>query len=82
MTRSMLESERVARSVCPGCGRSILSAPHNRWIQAGLGILALGVLTLMLAPLGIMAWKACSNFLFEKESHSIFFQPLEDWTRY
>ena len=35
-----------------------------------------------LVPLGIMAWKACTDFLSDRESHSILYHPLEDWTPY
>jgi len=51
-------------------------------IETGLGILAAIALTLMLVPLGIMAWKSCQDFLSDRDSHSILYHPLEDWTRY
>jgi hypothetical protein len=44
--------------------------------------LAAIALVLMLVPLGIMAWKACTDFLSNNESHSILYRPLEDWTPY
>jgi hypothetical protein len=36
----------------------------------------------MLVPLTVIAWKSCSEFLSDKVSRSIFYRPLEDWTRY
>jgi hypothetical protein len=47
-----------------------------------LSVLAGLVLALMLVPLAVIAWKACSDFLSDKVPHSIFYHPLEDWTRY
>jgi uncharacterized paraquat-inducible protein A len=82
MTLSTLELTRVQQSVCPHCGRTLEQARSSSWIQTGLGILALAALALMLVPLGMMAWKACTNLLSDRESHSILFHPLEDWTRY
>jgi hypothetical protein len=46
-----------------------------------LSALAGLVLALMLVPLAFIAWKSCSDFLSDKVSHSIYFHPLEDWTR-
>jgi len=37
---------------------------------------------LMLVPLAVIAWKSCADFFSDKVSHSIFYHPLEDWTRY
>ncbi len=82
MTLSTLELIRVRQSVCPHCGRPVDKRPRTYWIETGPGILAAAVLALMLVPLGIMAWKSCTDFLSNRESHSIFFQPLEDWTKY
>jgi uncharacterized paraquat-inducible protein A len=82
MTLSTIEWTPAQRSVCPHCGRPLEQTQPHSWIQTGLGILALAALALMLAPLGIMAWKACTNLLPDRESHSILFHPLEDWTRY
>ena len=39
-------------------------------------------LALMLVPLEIMAWKSYRDFLTDRDSHSILYHPLEDWTRY
>lgn len=82
MALSTLELTPARQSVCPHCGRPIVTESRVSWIETGLGILATAVLVLMLAPLGIMVWKSCTDFLSDRESHSIFFQPLEDWTRY
>lgn len=85
MTMSTLEPRktRTRHSVCPHCGRALDSPTWlSIFLGAGLNVLAVLVLTIMLVPLGIMAWKSCSAFLFDRVSHSIFFHPLEDWTRY
>ena len=82
MTISTLELTRARQSVCPQCGRHIGSQNRASWIETGLGILAAVALALMLVPLGILAWKSCRDFLSERDSHSILYQPLEDWTRY
>lgn len=83
MAVSTLESSRTRaqRSVCPQCGRSVHS-PRSAIVDTGLSILAGLVLALMLTPLVVIAWKSCSDFLSDKASHSIFYHPLEDWTRY
>jgi hypothetical protein len=81
MALSTLEWTPRRRSVCPHCGRPLEQAQPHSSIQTGLGILALAALALMLAPLGIMTWKACTNLLSDGESDSILFHPLEDWTR-
>ena len=83
MALSTLESSstRARLSVCPHCGRSVHS-PRSAIIETWLSILAGLVLALMLMPLVVIAWKSCSDFLSDKASHSIFYHPLEDWTRY
>ena len=77
-----LESSRSRpqHSVCPRCGRSVYSA-RPALLETGLSVLAGLVLALMLIPLAVIAWKSCSDFLSDKVSHSIFYHPLEDWTR-
>ena len=75
-----LSRTRAQRSVCPHCGRTAHS-PRSAIIETGLSVLAGLVLALMLVPLAVMAWKSCSDFLSDRASHSILFQPLEDWTR-
>jgi len=82
MTLSTLELTQPRQSACPHCGRPIDTKSRISWIKTGLGILATAVLALTLVPLGIMVWKSCTDFLSDRESHSILFQPLEDWTRY
>jgi hypothetical protein len=82
MTVSTIESKPQPRSACPLCGHRTELRPRNDWIKMGLGILALVAVLLMLVPLGITCWKACVYLLSDKESHSILFYPLEDWTRY
>jgi hypothetical protein len=82
MAISTLDLRRVRPSVCPHCGRTDGWAQRHPWIETGLGILALAAMALLLVPLGILTWKACSNLLSESESHSILFHPLEDWSRY
>ena len=82
MTLSTLELTRERQSVCPHCGGRADLARRYRWIETGLGVLALAALALMLLPLGLVAWEACTNLLSDRESHPVLFQPLEDWTRY
>ena len=83
MALSTLESSRTRaqRSVCPQCGRSVHS-PSSAIVETGLSVLAGLVLALMLVLLAVIAWKSCSDFLSDRISHSILFQPLEDWTSY
>jgi hypothetical protein len=81
MAISTLELTRVRESVCPHCGHPVDSPHRVSWIEAGLGILAAVALALLLVPLGIMAWKSCRDFLSDRDSHSILYHPLEDWTR-
>ena len=83
MALSTLEPSRTRaqHSVCSHCGRSIDSQRPTR-VETGLSVLAGLVLTLMLAPLAVFTWKSCSDFLSDRVSHSIFYHPLEDWTRY
>ena len=82
MAISTLEFTRMRQSVCPRCGHQVNSRPRIAWIETGLGILAIAAFTLMLVPHGIMAWKAARDFLSDRDSHSILYHPLEDWTRY
>jgi len=82
MTLSTLELTHARQLVCPRCGHDVDARPRTYWIETGKGILAAAALVLMLMPLGIMVWKSCADFLSNRESHSILFQPLEDWTRY
>lgn len=82
MAISTLELTRMRRSVCSHCRHHLASPHRTSWIETGLGILAIVALALMLVPLGIMAWKSCRDFLSDRDSHSILYQPLEDWTRY
>jgi hypothetical protein len=83
MALSTLEPSRTRTqdSVCPHCGRSSDSS-RPAFVQNGLSVLAGLVLALMLVPMAIIAWKSCSDYLSDKVSHSIFYHPLEDWTRY
>jgi hypothetical protein len=83
MALSTLEPSRTRahHSVCPHCGRSVDSHRPTR-VETGLSVLAGLVLALMLVPLAVIAWKSCADFLSDKVSHSIFYHPLEDWTRY
>lgn len=83
MALSTLESSRTRaqRPVCPQCGRSVHS-PRSAIVETALSVLAGLVLALILVPLAVIAWKSCSDFLSDKVSHSIFYHPLEDWTRY
>ena len=82
MTLSTLESTPVRQRVCPRCGHPVATESRTSWIETGLGILAGAVLALMLVPLGMLAWKSCTDLLSNSESHSILYHPLEDWTRY
>jgi hypothetical protein len=84
MALSTLEpSERRARRpACPHCGRSLNMPCRPSIVKSALSVLAGLVLTLMLGPLAVVAWKSCSDFLSDKFSHLIFYRPLEDWTRY
>lgn len=83
MALSILElsKTRVQHPVCSHCGRSV-DSPRPAIVETGLSALAVLVLALMLVPLAVIAWKSCSDFLSDKVSHSIFYHPLEDWTRY
>lgn len=82
MTVSELKSSSAWRPACPRCGRPFDLLPRGHWIETGLGILALAIMTSLLVPLGFMAWKACTNLLSERDSHSILLRSLEDWTRH
>ena len=84
MTLSTLEHLRVPaqRSVCPHCGRSVELSFSPSIIETGLRILAGLALTMILVPLGVFAWKSCSDFLSDRVSHSILYHPLEEWTPY
>ena len=82
MAISMLEAPKTKRCACPRCGNPIACTPRYAWIETALGVLAAIALVLILVPLGIMAWKACTDFLSDRESHSILYHPLEDWTPY
>jgi len=84
MALSTLEPSRTRaqNSVCPHCGRSVDLPCRPAIVENGLSVLAGLVLTLMLVPLAVIAWKSCSDFLSNRVSHSIFYHPLEDWTRY
>ena len=81
MTISTLEATPVRQRICPHCGHPVDTESRTSWIETGLGILAGAVLAMMLVPLGVLAWKSCTDFLSNSESHSILFHPLEDWTR-
>ena len=83
MALSTLEPSRTQaqHSVCSHCGRSVHS-PRSAIVETGLSVLAGLVLALMLVPLAVIAWKSFSDFLSDKVSHSIFYHPLEDWTRH
>ena len=82
MALSAVDSSKTQpqESVCPHCGRSVDTA-RTPLLETGLSALAGLVLALMLVPLAFIAWKSCSDFLSDKVSHSIFYHPLEDWTR-
>lgn len=82
MTISTLELTGIRQSVCPHCGRPVEPAQRYPWIKRGLGVVALAAMASLLVPLGIMTWKACTSLFSDRESHSILFHPLEDWTRY
>ena len=82
MAISTLELTRMRQSVCPHCGHQVGSQNRASWIKTGLGILTAFALAMLLMPMGIMTWKACTNFLSNRGSHSILFHPLEDWTVY
>lgn len=82
MAISTLELTRVRPAVCPHCGHPVESLHRTSWMETGLGILAAVALALMLVPLGIMAWKSCASLLSDRDSHSILYHPLEDWTQY
>jgi hypothetical protein len=72
---------RARHAVCPHCGHSV-DPRLPATVETGLGILAALVLVLMLAPLAVIVWKSCSDYLSNKVSHSIFYHPLEEWTPY
>lgn len=83
MALSTLEPSRTQaqHSVCSHCGHSTDSVRPTR-VQTGLSVLAGLVLVLVLLAVSIIGWKLCSDLLSDKISHSIFYHPLEDWTRY
>jgi hypothetical protein len=72
---------RAQDSACPHCGWPV-DSPRPSIVENGLSALAGLVLALMLVPLAVIAWKSCSDLLTDRASHSIFYQPLEDWIRY
>ncbi len=82
MALSTLERAKTLaqHSACPHCGRSV-DSPRPALLETGLRVLAGLVLAMMLVRLGVIAWKSCSNFLSNRDSNSIFYHPLEDWTR-
>jgi DNA-directed RNA polymerase subunit RPC12/RpoP len=84
MMISTLDSSttRTRHTECPYCGRRVDSKPRRHIAETGLSVLAGLVLSLMLVPLAVIVWKSCSDFISDKASHSIFYHPLEDWTRY
>lgn len=84
MALSTLETSRTQaqHSVCSHCGRSTDSLRQSSIVNTGSRVLAGLILVLMLLPVAIIAWKLCSDFLSDRVSHSIFYHPLEDWTRY
>ena len=84
MALSALEPSKTPaqQPVCPHCGRTVDTPSRSSMVENGLSVLAGLVLALMLVPLAVIAWKSCSDFLSDKVPHSIFFHPLEDWTRY
>jgi hypothetical protein len=86
MALSALESAstrtRVSRPVCPHCGRGFDLSPRRYFIEPVLTVLAGLVLAVVLAPLVVIVWKSCADFLSDRASHSILFHPLEDWTNY
>ena len=82
MAISTLDDPEVQQSVCPQCGRDMEPPQRHAWIETGLRVLALIAITMMLVPLGMITWRACANLLSDRDSHSILFHPLEDWTHY
>ena len=87
MTTRKLESAQGQGQtpVCPHCGHSARMPhfPHPGAILRTVAAVVAGVaLALILLPLGIMAWKTCANFVSDKSSRSIVFDPLEDRGQY
>jgi hypothetical protein len=86
MALSALESAstrtRVSCPVCPHCGHCVDLRPRRSFIEPVLTVLAGLVLVIVLAPLAVIVWKSCADFLSDRASHSIFYHPLEDWTPY
>jgi hypothetical protein len=84
MALSTLEpsKKRAQHPVGSLCGRSVDIACRSSLVANGLRGLAGLVLALILVPLAVIGWNACSDFLSYKTSHSIFYHPLEDWTQY
>ncbi len=83
MALSTLERAKTLaqHSACPHCGRSV-DSQRPALLETGLSVLAGLVLAVMLVPIAIISWKSRSDFLSDKDSNSIFYHPLEDWTRY
>lgn len=84
MALSTLEpsKKRAQHPVCSHCGRFADIACRASIVANGLRVLAGLVLALMLVPLAVIGWKACSDFLSDRTSHSVFYHPLEDWIQY
>jgi hypothetical protein len=83
MTFSNLEPTRKGSRhlVCPHCGSFVPLSYRSSFVENGLRALACLVLALILVPLAVIVWKSCSEFLSDRISHSIFYHPLEDWSR-
>lgn len=77
-----LANVRSRRIVCTQCGRPIEGSRYPDRIEFGLRILVVVVLTLLAAPLAVLAWKFCSDLASDHLSHSIVSHPLEDWSQF
>jgi hypothetical protein len=84
MTLLTLESTRHRRSTstCPHCGRSINRSGLTQILESVLGSFAGLAMVLILIPLAMTAWKSCADIFSNDDSRSVFFHPLEDWTRH
>lgn len=82
MTFSTLEPSRIRgpHSACPRCGGPVNLPVWRSIADAGLRLLAGLVLSFLLILVAVIVWKFCSDFLWDRDSHSILYRPLEDWT--
>lgn len=77
-----LASARAQRTVCSQCRCPVERLRHPGLVEFGLRILVAVVLSVMVTPLAVLAWRFCSDVVSDHFSHTIINHPLEDWTQY